>query len=269
MVSQDVLVVIVSISFCSIVYILHSIWKQIKRCYKKRRYDRVSDHSAILPQYNVTDHPSINPLHTNFGGYPNYQSHRHNLPEPGNSAIVSVPNHNRLGLVSRQQEELINSILTPTKLDPELDDMSDYYNQMVIRNNPEYLLMPLMLLDDTYRDENCCICCDVLKIKSRPVIKLSCDEHYLHYSCYMTLAEDANKKKSVEYIFGQVKHINEMFAVACPFCQTDVYLDKIFVKYPETSNINHYPSQTSIEIDETNVYEDAINDNISNDDFDE
>lgn len=152
------------------------------------------------------------------------------IPPP----IAGLPmSGNRPIPLNVQQQRILNHILTPTTLRDDLSDTSRLYADKIIDMTPEHQLLPLQVLDDKFEDEQCIICLDNLKCKGRPVVKLACEEHYFHYSCYETFLDDDNKKKEVELLFGESKHIDDMYSVKCPICRNKTTMQLVYINYPD------------------------------------
>lgn len=148
--------------------------------------------------------------------------------------IAGLPlNHNRPIPLNAQQQRILNHILTPTILRDDLSDTSRLYADKIIDMTPEHQLLPLQVLDEKFEVEQCIICLDNLKCKGRPVVKLACEEHYFHYSCYETFLDDDNKKKEVELLFGESKHIDDMYSVNCPICRKKTTMALVYINYPD------------------------------------
>lgn len=153
------------------------------------------------------------------------------------------------GPISREHQIILNNILKgSTELNYDVNDMSTDYIQKIIHETPENRLYPLQFLDDKYKDENCMICLDPLKNKTRPIVKLSCMEHYFHHSCYSTLFEDESKKRKIEWLFGQITNSNDMYLISCPFCRKMVTIDTIYIHFGHYDHV-----ETVIEIEPDSI----------------
>lgn len=153
------------------------------------------------------------------------------------------------GPISIEHQNIINNILgKSTELNYDVNDMSPEYIYNIVNTVPQHKLFPLQFMDEKYEDETCMICLDPLKNKKRPIVKLSCNEHYFHHSCYKTLVEDESKKKKIEYLFGQITKQEEIYKINCPFCRKKVTAQTIYIYYEGFDNVE--TSNTIIEIED-------------------
>jgi hypothetical protein len=173
--------------------------------------------------------------------------HTHNEPyiEYNDSRRPFIPP----GPIIAVHQRMLDSIMTPTLLNEDIDDTCLQYTEMIIKNTPESKLLPLQILDNKYMEINCGVCLEHLKIKERPIIKFNCNEHYFHYSCYQCMAEDNNKKKRIDYLFGQIKTPDEMFIIECPYCRKYTTVEFIYIKYPEITPQKNSDSNNSAHFD--------------------
>lgn len=233
-------IIILSISTLCFIYIFYNLYKLYKKFISQRNTNHI--------QQNVIQNP-VNG--TSVIGY----QHPVIIPITSNTS-----QNGQQFIMNEEGERMLNTILQPTILNDDVNDMNITYINQIITTNPEDIIMPLDSLDEKYGYELCCICMDTLKVKSRPITKLSCGEHYLHYSCFKTLLEDSNKKKRVKFLFGEIKKINDMFTTECPQCRKEVYANSIFIKFPENIQNLRKISQTSIIMSDYSEPESDISD---------
>jgi hypothetical protein len=250
----------------SLFIILWILWRCWKLKIKKQQQNRTILPIILRPQRN-------------------HQTSRRAHVQPVPPQIL-IPTQIRPIPLNVQQQRILNHILTPTTLRDDLNDTSRLYVDKIIDMTPEHQLLPLQVLDEKYEGEQCMVCLDILKWKGRPVVKLGCEDHYFHYSCYETFLDDDNKKKEVELLFGESKHIDDMYSVKCPICRTKTAMELVYINYPEfdipikNNNIlkesylsnakSSYASANSgpiLNINSNSVYLDAniLSDNVSSD----
>lgn len=161
------------------------------------------------------------------------------INQTNNINVPGIPNHipQQPIIITQEHQAIINDILkNPSEIDYDVNDTSDEYINKIKNETPKNKIFPLQLLEN--EPEKCMICLDPLKDGKRPLIRLSCQEHYFHYSCYQTLYADEMKKRKLEHIFGQIKNEAEMYFINCPFCRNKVVVDNIYIHYDDDIKID-------------------------------